>query len=159
MKNTITHTIRYEHAPEAVWQYLTNSELLAQWLMPNDFQPIGGHEFTFRVNPMPAFQFDGIVYCKVLKIEPFKKLVYSWKGGPEKGKINLDTVVEWTLSAKDGGTEVFLEHTGFKDENLSILSVMDAGWLKNMKEISTLLTGANASAKGSCTTSEANQSK
>jgi len=144
MKNIITHTIRYEHSPEAVWDYLTKSELLAQWLMPNDFQPIAGYEFNFKVNPMPAYDFDGIVYCKVLEIEPFKKLTYSWKGGPEKGKINLDTIVEWTLTPKDGGTELLLEHRGFKDVNLSIFSIMDAGWLKNMKEVATLLNTQNA---------------
>ncbi len=143
MKNNITHTIRYDHSAEAVWDYLTKSELLAQWLMPNDFKPVQGHEFTFRVNPMPAYQFDGIVYCRVLELEPCKKLVYSWKGGPEKGKINLDTIVEWTLSEKDGGTEVLLKHTGFRDENLSIMGIMDTGWLKNMKEVDALLTGAS----------------
>jgi len=142
MKTTITHTIQYSQSPAAVWDYLTRAELLAQWLMPNDIQPIQGHEFTFRINPMPAYQFDGIVYCQILEIIPFKKLVYTWKGGPEKGKINLDTVVEWTLSAKDGGTELFLEHKGFKEENLSIMGIMDAGWLKNMKEVSTLLNKA-----------------
>ena len=142
MKTTITHAIQYNQSPAAVWDYLTRAELLAQWLMPNDIQPIQGHEFTFRISPMPAYQFDGIVYCKILEVVPFKKLVYTWKGGPEKGKINLDTVVEWTLSEKNGGTELFLEHKGFKEENLSIMGIMDAGWLKNMKEVSTLLNKA-----------------
>jgi uncharacterized protein YndB with AHSA1/START domain len=34
--------------PGRVWQALTDSALLARWLMPNDFKPVIGHAFTFR---------------------------------------------------------------------------------------------------------------
>lgn len=139
MKNTITHTILYEHSPEAVWEYLTNSELLAQWLMPNDFQPVVGHDFQFRTRPLPQFDFDGIAHCKVLEIIPFKKLSYTWKGGTNN-KITLDSIVVWTLTAIATGTELHLEHSGFVDNNTAIYAAMDAGWLKNMKEINSLIT-------------------
>lgn len=139
MKNTITHTILYEHSPEAVWEYLTNSELLAQWLMPNDFQPVVGHDFQFRTRPLPQFDFDGIAHCKVLEIIPFKKLSYTWKGGTNN-KITLDSIVVWTLTPIATGTELHLEHSGFVDNNTAIYAAMDAGWLKNMKEINSLIT-------------------
>ena len=139
MKTAINHTWFYNHPPQDVWEYLTKSELIAEWLMNNDFKPIVGHEFQFRVRAMPAFDFDGIIYCKVLEIIPYKKLIYSWKGGPEKGKINLDTIVEWTLTPKDNGTELQVTQSGFKNENLSIMSLMDEGWLKNIKKIVDLL--------------------
>lgn len=139
MKNTITHTILYEHSPEAVWEYLTNSELLAQWLMPNDFQPVVGHDFQFRTRPLPQFDFDGIAHCKVLEIIPFKKLSYTWKGGTNN-KITLDSIVVWTLTPIATGTELHLEHSGFVDNNTAIYTAMDAGWLKNMKEINSLIT-------------------
>ncbi|SHL13779.1 Uncharacterized conserved protein YndB, AHSA1/START domain [Chitinophaga jiangningensis] len=137
--NSIQHTYFYQQAPAAVWAYLTESELLAQWLMPNDFRAEIGHEFTFRTRPMPAFDFDGIVYCKVLEIEPNKRLTYSWKGGPRPGEITLDTLVEWELHEKEKGTELKLRHTGFQDKNALIFGIMDSGWLKNMGEIATLL--------------------
>jgi len=107
--------------------------------MPNDFQPILGNEFQFRIKPMPAFDFDGIIYCKVLELVPFKKLSYSWKGGPEPGRITLDSVVEWTLIPTSTGTDLVLEHRGFTDENLSMYSIMEPGWHKNMLEIAELL--------------------
>ena len=56
--------------PGRVWQALTDSALLARWLMPNDFRPAVGHQFTFRTEPVPQHGFDGIVQCEVLALEP-----------------------------------------------------------------------------------------
>src|SRR5262249_37161707 len=142
MTKSIQHTLFFPHTPEVVWEYLTTSELLAQWLMPNDFQPIVGHDFQFRTRPMEKFDFDGICYCKVLEVVPHKRLSYSWKGGPGDGKITLDSIVVWTLNEKDNGTELSIDHSGFKEANFSIYALMDAGWLKNMKEIGELINAA-----------------
>jgi uncharacterized protein YndB with AHSA1/START domain len=140
MSNSINHTLFFSNPPAAVWEYLTNSELMALWLMKNDFQPIVGHDFQFRTNPLPQFDFDGIVYCKVLEIVPNKKLVYSWKGGPAKGEISWDTIVEWTLIEKNNGTELQLAHSGFENvEKLPIYYGFQDGWLKNMHKINKLL--------------------
>jgi uncharacterized protein YndB with AHSA1/START domain len=140
MQNSIHHDWFFEHTPHEVWDYLTKPELLEQWLMKNDFLPIVGHDFQFRTNPIPKLNFDGIFYCKVLEVEPFKKLSYSWKGGPGKGEIALDSIVVWTLHAKDNGTQLFLEHSGFREiEDFSIYSAMNQGWLENIKKIAKLL--------------------
>lgn len=96
----------YRHPPERVWRALTEPELLAQWLMPNDFEPRVGHRFTFRTDPGPGF--DGIVRCEVLELDPPRTLAFSWKGGP------LDTVLRFTLESEGGGTRLRLEHTGFR---------------------------------------------
>lgn len=143
MTNSIKHNIFYPHSPEVIWDYLTKTELIAQWLMKNDFQPIIGYDFQFHASPMPNIGFDGIVYCKVLEIVPRKKLTYSWKGGPGDGSITMDSIVMWTLVEKDNGTELFLEHSGFKVlENVTIYNLMDAGWLKNIKKIAELINVA-----------------
>lgn len=133
--NTITQEYTYSQSPGEVWQYLTQSELIAQWLMPNDFEPKNGHEFTFRYKPVPSLNLDGIFYCKVLEILPFQKLVYSWKGGPGNGEFIMDTIVEWTLKPYEKGTKLFLHHTGFKEENFSIFSSMTDGWQNNVKNM------------------------
>lgn len=54
----------YPHPRARVWRALVDPELLARWLMPNDFAPRVGHRFTFRTEPGPGF--DGIVRCEVL---------------------------------------------------------------------------------------------
>ena len=140
MATSINHQFFFPHPPEKVWEYLTNAELMKQWLMPNDFHPIVGHEFQFRTNPKPKFDFDGIVYCKVLEINPFKTLSYSWKCGPGEGKIILDSVVVWTLQSKNNGTELLLEHSGFsKIENFNLYTAMTDGWLTNIHKIAERL--------------------
>ena len=131
-------------SPEVVWDYLTKPELLEQWLMENDIKPVVGHQFKFRTYPKVNFGFDGIVYCEVLVAEPFKKLSYSWKGGPGKGKINLDTVVTWTLEEKDGGTQLLLEHTGFSGlPNLIAHFAMKKGWGGKIRKRLMLLVTEN----------------
>jgi uncharacterized protein YndB with AHSA1/START domain len=131
MKKTITHQFAFPHPPEVVWEYLTDSELLAQWLMPNDFKPVLGHQFQFGTKPRLKLGFDGRVFCTVLEIVTHKKLVYSWKGGMGKEKTLLDSVVTWTLTPTDNGTILHLEHTGFKGlKNFIPYIAMNAGWVK-----------------------------
>ena len=143
MPKNIQHTLFFPYPPEIVWEYLTTAELIAQWLMPNDFKPIVGYNFQFKVNPMPALQFDGNVYCKVVEIVPHKKLSYSWKCGPGNGEMTVDSLVEWTLVRKDNGTELHIDHSGFNElKNLDIYAAMDHGWLANMKKIGERLKAA-----------------
>jgi uncharacterized protein YndB with AHSA1/START domain len=129
MKKEIKHTWFLNHPAALVWEYLTDSEQISAWLMKNDFKPIVGHKFNFWTKPIINLGFDGNVYCEVLEIEPLKKLSYSWKGGPGKGKITLDSIVTWTLIEKDGGTELTIEHRGFEGlKNFMGYFFMNSGW-------------------------------
>ncbi len=140
MADDIRHQFFFPHKPEIVWEYLTRADLMELWLMPNDFQPVLGHDFQFKIKPIPQFDFDGIIYCKVLEIVPYKMLSYSWKTGPGSGKIDLDSIVLWKLIPKDNGTELLLEHTGFKNyKNISMFSAMSEGWYKNIQKIAALI--------------------
>lgn len=144
MTQHIKHQFFFPHPPETVWEYLTKSELMAQWLMKNDFQPLVGHNFQFRTGPIPNLDFDGIFYCKVLEIVPLKKLSYSWASGPGKGEITLDSVVVWKLVPKDNGTELFLDHSGFaKEENLNFYNGLNHGWTEKLQNIANLLNAAH----------------
>ncbi len=95
----------YPHPPAKLWRALTERELLARWLMPNDFAPRIGHRFTFRTDPAPGF--DGIVHCEVLELDAERRMVWSWRGGP------LDTKVTFELEPVPGGTRLRMTHTGF----------------------------------------------
>lgn len=143
MARSIKHQFSFPHPPAIVWEYLTRSELMELWLMKNNFQPIVGTDFQFRTNPIPGLDFDGIFYCRVLEIVPFKKLSYSWQSGPGNGEITLDSVVVWKLEATDKGTELFLEHSGFaKEENLNFYNGLTNGWLEKFPRIADLLNAA-----------------
>ena len=138
----------YTQPPAEVWEYLTQADLIALWLMPNDFKPVVGQEFQFRVNPIPSLELDGIFHCQVLEMVPHRKLVYSWKGGPGNGIFTLDTLIEWTLEKQEKGTKLFLKQTGFNDSNLSIFTSMNSGWKKQVQIMIDLLnTHQHANAK------------
>ena len=143
MKRIIKHQFFFPHPAETVWEYLTKPELMEQWLMKNDFQPIVGFEFQFRTGAIPNLDFDGIFYCKVLEIIPFKKLSYSWTSGPGGGEITLDSVVVWKLETREKGTELFLEHSGFaREENLNFFNGLNHGWVEKLQNIANLLKAA-----------------
>jgi uncharacterized protein YndB with AHSA1/START domain len=141
MAKIIQHQFFFPNPPELVWEYLTNAELMSQWLMKSNFLPILGHEFQFRINPMPNLEFDGVFYCKVLEITPFKKLSYSWKFGPGDGTMH-DSEVNWTLTEQDNGTGLQLVHRGFAGaDTLPLFIGMDGGWLSNIQKIMKLING------------------
>ena len=136
MQTEIRNEWIYQQPPNEVWKYLTEAELMALWLMPNNFKPIAGHEFQFTTKPIPSLDLDGIMHCKVLEIVDFRKLVYTWKGGPGNGEFTLDTIVEWTLE-KHGrsGTKLMLRQSGFNEVNHSIFTGMTSGWQSNIQKM------------------------
>ena len=130
----IKYTWFFEQSPETVWKYLTISELMEQWLMKNDFELIPGREFMFKSNPQPSMDFDGNVYCRLLEIDPLKKLAYSWKIRKANENSMLDSTVTWFLIPKKGGTELILEHTGLDDwKNEMLFQAMYKGWDQNVR--------------------------
>lgn len=135
MQKEIKNEWVYEQPPNEVGEYLTQAELIALWLMPNNFKPILGHEFQFQTKPIPSLELDGIFHCKVLEVISFQKLTYSWKGGSGNGVFSLDTVVEWTLEKYGNGTKLFLKHSGFKETNLAIYTGMTDGWKQNIQKM------------------------
>jgi uncharacterized protein YndB with AHSA1/START domain len=139
MKKEIKYEWNFEQTPAEVWEYLTQPELLALWLMPNNFLPALGHEFTLQTRPMPDLKLDGIFHCKVLKIEPVTELVYSWKGGPGNGIVLLDTICEWRLEPYANGCILKLRHSGFEEHNAAIFAGMNEGWLKKIEKMLSMI--------------------
>ena len=145
MKNT-NETESFElswelpHAPRKVWRALTQSDLLAKWVMPNDLRPEVGHRFTFRTDP--GHGWDGIVYGEVLEVVPPDRLKYSWKAFPRpEGAYALDTVVLWTLEPSGSrGTVLRLRQSGFTPENRLAYAGARAGWGGHVKRLGELLS-------------------
>jgi uncharacterized protein YndB with AHSA1/START domain len=138
----ITHTVFYESTPEIVWEYLTNPDLMALWLMKSDFKPELGYEFIFQGPKMPDLGFDGLIHCKVLELKPNERLSYTWNMGPGDGTLSVDSVVAFSLKATKDGTELFLEHIGHKVGYPTLFTSMDKGWLQNLQKIDKLIKEA-----------------
>lgn len=113
------------HPPEKVWRTLTQSALIEDWLMKNDFAPEVGHRFTFRATPVPGW--SGVTNCEVLEVEPPHRLVYSWGDGTESDS-GLRTTVIWTLTKTIDGTHVRMEQAGFRPQDEGGFRGMSGGW-------------------------------
>lgn len=110
MTDTIQRELNIPQSRELVWRALTNSELLAQWMFPNDFEPEVGHRFKFQVPPNPQVNFEGLtVHCEVLECVPPERLAFSWSAGAPVE----NTKVVFRLEDAGEGTRLFFEHSGF----------------------------------------------
>ena len=110
MSKTIRKELVIPQPREQVWRAITDSATLAEWMLPNDFEPRVGHHFTFRVPAKPEAGFDGLVVgCEVLECEPPNRLVFSWSAG---GPV-VDTRVSFRLESVSEVTRLYFEHSGF----------------------------------------------
>jgi uncharacterized protein YndB with AHSA1/START domain len=124
------------HPPQKVWRALTDSSLLAQWLLGNDFSPSVGKAFQFRAEATPDW--NGIIDCEVLIVEPERSLSYTWNS------LGLRSVVLFTLTAQDGGTHLRVEQTGFRLDQEKAFRGARYGWERFLARLQVLLTEASA---------------
>jgi uncharacterized protein YndB with AHSA1/START domain len=101
--------------------------------MDNDFQPEVGRGFQFRLKPVPNW--NGIIDCEVLVIEPERKLSYSWNS------MGLGSVVVWTLVATSGGTLVRMEQSGFSPDQDAAYKGATYGWTKFIRALEQVVAG------------------
>jgi uncharacterized protein YndB with AHSA1/START domain len=112
-----------EHPPEKVWRALTDPALLAEWLLPvAGLALVPGAAFTFSTQPHPGW--DGRVHCRMLEIEPPRKLSYAWV----VGDTEIDTVVTFTLAPTASGTRLSLVQSGFRPAQKRNFGGARYGW-------------------------------
>jgi uncharacterized protein YndB with AHSA1/START domain len=112
--------------PEKIWRALTQSYLIDEWLMKNDFKPVVGHRFDLRAD-------WGAVDCKVLAVEPNKMLSYTWDA------MGLESVVTWTLTPTSRGTHLRMEQSGFQPDQQQAYHGAKYGWQKFFANLEQVL--------------------
>ncbi|MFT4558540.1 MAG: hypothetical protein ACI92S_003921 [Planctomycetaceae bacterium] len=135
----------YPHSPEDVWAAITDPYAIAEWMEPNDHQPVVGHKFQFRCDP--GMCGAGITECEVLEAEPQRRLVWSWVSvsKDETRQRPLPMTIAWTLTPQDDGTLLTLEHSGAENTDWLTRNMMRVGWgYIMMKMISRVLTHCDA---------------
>ncbi len=121
--DAIAFELDLRHSPQKVWRALTEPELLREWLLPVlDLRLEKGAAFAFKTQAMPGW--DGTVKCRLLEIEPQKKLSYAWV----VGDMELDTVVTFTLTPTASGTLLSLVQSGFKPSQKQNFGGARYGW-------------------------------
>jgi len=121
--DSIAFELELSHSPQKVWRALTDPALLTEWLLPVvELALEPGAAFTFKTQPYPGW--DGTVSCRLLEVEPHKKLSYSWA----VGEMGLDTVVTFILTPTASGTHLSLVQSGFKPEQKQNFGGARYGW-------------------------------
>ncbi|MBZ9659322.1 SRPBCC domain-containing protein [Mesorhizobium sp. ESP-6-4] len=110
--------------PEKVWRALTEPDLLAAWMMPNDIKAEAGSRFAFAGPDAP-------IECEVLEAEPGRVLRYSWHQRPDANDRDrfpaFDSIVTFTLArTASGGTHLSVVHDGFVPVAESVLAIAGA---------------------------------
>jgi uncharacterized protein YndB with AHSA1/START domain len=127
---TQTQTVVIErelpHLPEKVWRALTQPNLIAEWLMKNDFKPVIDHRFSLSAD-------WGAVECQVLAVEPDKTLSYTWAA------YGLESVVTWTLTPTITGTHLRMEQSGFPMDQQRAYHGARHGWNKFLDGLDQVL--------------------
>ncbi|WP_405174017.1 SRPBCC domain-containing protein [Paenibacillus sp. FSL H8-0260] len=109
MNPDVSLDFQFTSSIEKVWNALTDSDTLAKWIWSNDFKPVVGHKFQFRVEPNEWW--DGIIDSEVLVVDEPHTLSYTWNSAGES------TTVTWTLSQdSEGKVNLHLDQSGFSEE-------------------------------------------
>ncbi len=140
--------VLYPHSREKVWAALTTPEALAEWLMPNDFEPVVGKRFQFRVDGM--MNYSGITDCEVLEVYPPKRLVYTWVAKMKNRPDHPAMTLVWTLHEEGSGTRLVLEQSGLENVSWWWRFSMKHGWSRMLKTLLPKVL-ANVSDDGSFT--------
>jgi uncharacterized protein YndB with AHSA1/START domain len=114
------------YPPEKIWRALTQSHLIEEWLMKNDFKPDEGYRFNLRAD-------WGSVDCQVQTVEPNKTLSYTWD------TKDLRSVVTWTLTATSTGTLLRMEQSGFLPAQQQYYQGAKYGWQKFFANLEQVL--------------------
>ena len=120
----------FPYPPEKLWRALTQPHLIEEWLMKNDFAPVVGHRFNLRGD-------WGTVDCQGVAVEPNKTLSYTWAA------MGLESVVTWTLIPTSTGTQLRMEHSGFRPDQSQAYQGAKFGWQKffaNLEQVVARVT-------------------
>jgi uncharacterized protein YndB with AHSA1/START domain len=133
MTDTETRSVVVErempYPPERIWRALTQPQLIEAWLMKNDFAPDVGRQFTLKGD-------WGSVDCKVLAVEPNRRLAYTWDA------MGLESTVTWTLTPTDAGTHLRMEQAGFRPDQGQAYGGARMGWQKFFGELEKVVAEA-----------------
>lgn len=109
MEEKIVEIEKVFNAPiQLVWKAITEKDLMKQWYFElNDFKAEDGFEFQFYGQGLKGEQYLHI--CKILEIEPLKKLKHSWTYHGHEG---YSTVTFELFDEGTNKTKLRLTHIG-----------------------------------------------
>lgn len=124
----VVKTITLNAPIEKVWETVTNADKIASWLMPNDFKPIEGHEFTIQSPFGPSV-------CKVEQVDAPYFVRFAWDTDCWFVTFELKPLGEQTVFT--------LTHGGWKEASYIIpkANIPTEVVLQNMENGWTMIVG------------------
>jgi uncharacterized protein YndB with AHSA1/START domain len=114
----------YPHPPERVWRALVDPNELAAWLMPTDFAPEVGRNFSLETGVDEV----GTIRGEVLEIDEPKLLRCRWSGAFG------DTMVTFELFPEADGTRLRVVHHGWDEAHVADRDGFDDGWKQKLEQ-------------------------
>jgi uncharacterized protein YndB with AHSA1/START domain len=124
---SVVHDVRFAHPIARVWNAIVDPDALAQWLMPNDFEPRVGHRFRFDAG-MPIGYFD----VEVVELDEPRRIRWRWMVDGAATTVTID------LRADGDGTVVHLVHS---DLPTNRRAGFDSGWPEKFAGLELVFKG------------------
>jgi uncharacterized protein YndB with AHSA1/START domain len=99
--------------PEVVWEVITEPEHMSQWFSDAEFEATPGASGTIATYAI-----------RIEAVEPPRRFSFSWDA----------LLVEFTLTAEDGGTRLRLVESGFEGRDAQ-RSEHERGWTKFLGQL------------------------
>ncbi len=136
MNDVITKEHVFNHPIDKVWSAISVAEEISTWFIKADFKAEMGYNYRFTSSEEHGcVPITGIVK----EANPYT-LVYTWV----VDDTNVETIVKWVLETVDGGTKLYLEHSGIAnypgDTAVSMFNSFNGGWTNCINELSQYLT-------------------
>ena len=135
MKDAIKKEQVFNHSIDAVWNAISRAEEISSWFIKADFKAEKGYKYTFT-----ASEANGCakISGEVLNSDPYN-LVYTWT----VENTDVETTVSWLLEPVEGGTRLYLEHSGISnyagDTAVAMFNSFNGGWDNCMIELASYL--------------------
>jgi len=123
MKDIISKEQLFNHSIQKVWDAITNQEQISTWFIPATFKAEKGFKYSFNASGDECSPIHG----EVLEATPYT-LIYSWIVTENP----VETIVKWVLEEVEGGTKLYLEHSGISNYNdetaFEMFQSFNGGW-------------------------------
>ncbi len=125
MNDVIKKEKVFTHAIDRVWNAISKADEISAWFIQADFKAEVGYQYTFTAEPNEKG--CTIITGTVKESNPYK-LVYTWK----VAEMKEETTVTWLLEPTEGGTKLYLEHSGISkyegETAVKMFESFNGGW-------------------------------
>ena len=135
MKDVITKEHVFNHSIKEVWNAISREEEISTWFIKADFKAEVGYNYKFTASEEKGcITINGVVK----QADPFT-LIYTWV----VENTNTETTVKWMLEQINGGTKLYLEHSGISnypgETAVNMFNSFNGGWSDCINQLTTYL--------------------